>query len=118
MNIREKILIVEDEKSISHFISTILNSNGYETIQALSLIHICQGQSGQLPDIQFLTLKRIPVFGFFPPFFAFCRRRGSLRRRFLSLRPVSYTHLRFVLEYVRAAAPSLDANNLGMACAS
>ena len=32
-----------------------------------------QGQSGQLPDIQFLTLKRIPVFGFFPPFFAFCR---------------------------------------------
>ena len=33
MNIREKILVVEDEKSISHFISTILNSN-------LSLIHI------------------------------------------------------------------------------
>ena len=28
MNIREKILIVEDEKSIAHFISTILTANG------------------------------------------------------------------------------------------
>ena len=28
----EKILIVEDEKSIAHFISTILNSNDYETL--------------------------------------------------------------------------------------
>ncbi|MEI3305471.1 MAG: hypothetical protein V8R40_05225 [Dysosmobacter sp.] len=34
MNIREKILVVEDEKSISHFISTVLNSHGYEAIQA------------------------------------------------------------------------------------
>ena len=34
MNIREKILIVEDEARISRFISTILNSNGYEAIQA------------------------------------------------------------------------------------
>ena len=29
MNIRDKILVVEDEKTISHFISTILNNNGY-----------------------------------------------------------------------------------------
>ena len=29
MNIREKILVVEDEKSIAHFISTVLNNNGY-----------------------------------------------------------------------------------------
>ena len=35
MNIREKILVVEDEKSISHFISTILNSNGYEAIMKM-----------------------------------------------------------------------------------
>ena len=34
MNIREKILVVEDEKSISRFISTILNTNGYEAMQA------------------------------------------------------------------------------------
>ena len=34
MNIREKILVVEDEKSISRFISTILDNNGYEAVQA------------------------------------------------------------------------------------
>ena len=32
MNIREKILVIEDEKTISHFISTILNNNGYEAM--------------------------------------------------------------------------------------
>ena len=47
MNIREKILVIEDEKTISHFISTILNNNGYEAMQArtgneLSLIHISE----------------------------------------------------------------------------
>ena len=34
MTIREKILVIEDEKSISHFISTVLNNNGYEAMQA------------------------------------------------------------------------------------
>ena len=29
MNIREKILVIEDEKSIARFISTILTANGY-----------------------------------------------------------------------------------------
>jgi len=36
LNIREKILVIEDEKSISHFISAILNTNGYEALQARS----------------------------------------------------------------------------------
>ena len=36
MLIREKILIVEDEKSIAHFISTILNNNGYDAMKARS----------------------------------------------------------------------------------
>ena len=34
MMIREKILVIEDEKSISHFICTVLNNNGYEAMQA------------------------------------------------------------------------------------
>ena len=34
MNIREKILVIEDEKSIAHFISTVLTSNGYEAMRA------------------------------------------------------------------------------------
>ena len=36
MTIREKVLIVEDEKSIAHFISTILSSNGYDPLLARS----------------------------------------------------------------------------------
>lgn len=56
MNIREKILIIEDEKSIAHFISTILNTNGYETLlahsggEALSMISSC------CPDLIILDL--------------------------------------------------------------
>ena len=34
MEIRDKILIVEDEKSITSFISAILQANGYDTIIA------------------------------------------------------------------------------------
>ena len=36
MNIREKILVIEDEKSIARFISTILTANGYEAMRAAS----------------------------------------------------------------------------------
>lgn len=36
MNIREKILVIEDEKSIAHFISTILTANGYDAMRASS----------------------------------------------------------------------------------
>lgn len=32
MKIKDKILIVEDEQSISNFISMVLNANGYDTI--------------------------------------------------------------------------------------
>ena len=32
MNIRDKILIVEDERSITNFLRTILTSNDYEVI--------------------------------------------------------------------------------------
>jgi len=34
MAIRQKILVVEDEKGIQSFISTILNSNNYDVICA------------------------------------------------------------------------------------
>ena len=36
MNIREKILVIEDEKSIARFISTVLSEHGYEAMQARS----------------------------------------------------------------------------------
>ena len=56
MNIREKILIVEDEKSIAHFISTILNSNDYETLLARSGSEAKTMISSHCPDLVILDL--------------------------------------------------------------
>ena len=56
MNIREKILVVEDEKSISRFISTILNTNGYEAMQARSGQEALSMISSHCPDLVILDL--------------------------------------------------------------
>lgn len=56
MNIREKVLIVEDEKSIAHFISTILTSNGYETLQARTGTEATAMLSSHCPDLVILDL--------------------------------------------------------------
>ena len=56
MNIREKILVIEDEKSISRFICTILNSNGYETMQARSGEEALSMISSHCPDLIILDL--------------------------------------------------------------
>ena len=56
MNIREKILVIEDEKSISHFISAILNTNGYEALQARSGSEALSMISSHCPDLIILDL--------------------------------------------------------------
>ena len=56
MNIREKILVVEDEKSIAHFISTVLTSNGYEAMQAASGTEALSMISSHCPDLIILDL--------------------------------------------------------------
>ena len=56
MTIREKILVVEDEKSISHFISTILNNNGYEALKARSGSEALSMISSHCPDLIILDL--------------------------------------------------------------
>ncbi len=56
MNIREKILVVEDERSISHFISAILTSNGYETMQARTGAEALSMISSHCPDVIILDL--------------------------------------------------------------
>lgn len=56
MKIKDKVLIVEDEQSISNFISAILNANGYDTMivrtgeEALTMI------SSHCPDLIVLDL--------------------------------------------------------------
>ncbi len=56
MNIREKILIVEDETRIARFISTILNNNGYEAIQAHTGQEALSIISSHCPDLIILDL--------------------------------------------------------------
>ena len=56
MTIREKILEVEDEKSISHFISAILTSNGYEAMQARTGQEALSMISSHCPDLIILDL--------------------------------------------------------------
>ena len=56
MNIREKILVVEDEKSIAHFISTVLANNGYEAMQARSGSEAISMISSHCPDLIILEL--------------------------------------------------------------
>ena len=56
MNIREKILVVEDEKSIAHFISSVLSANGYEAMQARSGSEAISMISSHCPDLIILDL--------------------------------------------------------------
>ena len=56
MNIRDKILIVEDERSISGFIKTVLASNGYDVILAHSGAEAFSMVSSHCPDLVVLDL--------------------------------------------------------------
>ena len=56
MTISEKILVIEDEKSISHFISTVLNNNGYEAMQARTGSEALSMISSHCPDLIILDL--------------------------------------------------------------
>lgn len=56
MTIREKILVVEDEKSISGFIRAILTSNGYDVVIAHSGKEAFSMISSHCPDLVVLDL--------------------------------------------------------------
>ena len=56
MKIRDKILVIEDEQNISHFISAILNSNGYDAIVAYSGSSALSMISSHCPDLIVLDL--------------------------------------------------------------
>ena len=63
MLIREKILIVEDEKSIAQFISAILNNNGYETMRACSGTEALSMIPSHCPDLIILDLGLPVLYG-------------------------------------------------------
>ncbi len=56
MNIREKILVVEDEKTIARFISTVLSGSGYEAMQTRSGAEALSMISSHCPDLIILDL--------------------------------------------------------------
>ena len=56
MNIREKILVVEDEKNIAQFIAAVLGSQGYEAIQARTGKEALSMLSSHCPDLTILDL--------------------------------------------------------------
>ncbi len=56
MEIRSKILIVEDERRISNFMSAVLSSNGYDVITAHTGKESCSMISSHCPDLVILDL--------------------------------------------------------------
>ena len=56
MKIREKILVIEDEKSISHFISSTLAAKGYDPMQAYTGKEALSMVSSYCPDLVILDL--------------------------------------------------------------
>jgi len=56
MEIRSKILIVEDEQRISNFISAVLSTNGYDVITAHTGKESCSMISSHCPDLVILDL--------------------------------------------------------------
>ena len=56
MPLKERILLVEDEKNISHFITTVLTSNGYDVIVARTGTEANSMITSQCPDLVLLDL--------------------------------------------------------------
>lgn len=56
MEIRSKILIVEDERRISNFMSAVLSTNGYDVITASTGKESCSMISSHCPDLVILDL--------------------------------------------------------------
>ena len=56
MTIKDKVLVVEDEKSISGFIRAILNANGYDVLTAKTGAEALSMVSSHCPDLVILDL--------------------------------------------------------------
>ena len=56
MQIREKVLVIEDEKTIAQFIAAILSGSGYEALQARTGSEALSMISSHCPDLVILDL--------------------------------------------------------------
>jgi len=53
---KDRILIVDDEKNICHFLSTVLTANGYDTVTAQTGAEACSIITSKPPDLVLLDL--------------------------------------------------------------
>ena len=60
--IKDKILVIEDEKSINYLIGTVLTANGYDVIKAYTGTEACQMLDAYCPDLIILDLG-LPRYG-------------------------------------------------------
>ena len=56
MKLKDKVLIVEDEQSISNFISTVLSANDYDVLTAETGVHALSLITSHCPDLIILDL--------------------------------------------------------------
>ena len=102
MKIKDKVLIVEDEQSISNFISMILTANGYDTIivrsgeEALTMI------SSHCPD---LIVLDPPRDGIHPKAIGKILNFGVSHMVYVSCKPTSLAR---DLEPIQAAGYQVD----------
>ena len=54
--IKDKILVIEDEKSISYLLGTVLTANGYDVIKAYTGTEACEMLAAYCPDLILLDL--------------------------------------------------------------
>ncbi len=56
MALKDKILVIEDEESVSRFISTVLNANGYESLSAVNAAQGISMFKSHCPEVVILDL--------------------------------------------------------------
>ena len=62
MKLKDKVLIVEDEQSISNFMSTILEANGFDTIVAATGAQARSMITSHCPDLIILEKENIRTY--------------------------------------------------------
>ena len=58
MDIRDRVLVVEDDKSIRDFFRTVLEANNYDVIMADTGTEACSLITSRCPDVVILDLGR------------------------------------------------------------
>ena len=62
--IKDKILVIEDEKSISYLLGTVLTANGYDVIKAYTGTEACEMLDAYCPDLILLDVMLPKKNGF------------------------------------------------------